>query len=250
MCLTQTTQSAEYAAEGTSPALRVADFVTPDAGCPAYVQFLSDDQKNNVFSNCTRSNLDGCDSSTSGRAFPESGDEASVGIRVDADDAAAHGLDSHSIATLMIKNIPCRCSKEEVLGAIRELGFAKQYDFFYLPMRRSQQQNFGYAFISLSDSAVVHLFRERFEGYVFKRRKSRKLVTVVPAHIQGYKSNLEFFSKTNIMESNHAPIFARVQNDSDDGVEDPVHDYQSLDIRAFKQDAAINAVVSSRPQAR
>ncbi|CAE7463728.1 ML5 [Symbiodinium sp. CCMP2592] len=61
-------------------------------------------------------------------SFSEMQDSPTAG----SDDTEELSLDH--FPTVMIKNIPCRCSAGEVLRAVDSLGFAGTYDFFYLPM--------------------------------------------------------------------------------------------------------------------
>jgi len=99
-------------------------------------------------------------------------------------------LDSFStvgedMRTVMIKHIPCRCTREEVLDAIDKLGFEGTYEFFHLPTKRGQH-NFGYAFISFWGQRTAIAFQSAMTGFIFRSRQSSKSVCVVPARIQGF----------------------------------------------------------------
>jgi len=89
------------------------------------------------------------------------------------------------VRTLMIKHIPCRCTREEVLDAIDSLGFEGTYEFFHLPTKRGQH-NFGYAFISFWGQQTAIAFQSAMNGFIFRSRQSSKSVCVVPARIQGF----------------------------------------------------------------
>lgn len=89
------------------------------------------------------------------------------------------------VRTVMIKHIPCRCTRNEILDVVAELGFAGTYEFFHLPTKRGQH-NFGYAFISFYSSSLATAFRSAMTGFTFPSRKSSKEVCVVPARIQGF----------------------------------------------------------------
>eukprot|EP00929_Paragymnodinium_shiwhaense_P066176 TRINITY_DN33161_c0_g1_i1.p1 TRINITY_DN33161_c0_g1~~TRINITY_DN33161_c0_g1_i1.p1 ORF type:complete len:230 (-),score=50.20 TRINITY_DN33161_c0_g1_i1:479-1168(-) len=96
--------------------------------------------------------------------------------------------DLSAAVTLMLKNIPSRCPRNCVLETIDKLGFDGSYCFFYLPMKRNQCQNYGYAFISFMDSAVAQLFSDTMDGYRLKET-SGKLLSVAPAELQGLPKN-------------------------------------------------------------
>lgn len=96
---------------------------------------------------------------------------------------------SEDVRTVMIKHIPCRCTRNEVLDAIEKLGFAGTYDFFHLPTRRGHN-NFGYAFISFTKPGTALAFHSAMTGFIFQTRKSSKAVKVVPARIQGFAGTI------------------------------------------------------------
>jgi hypothetical protein len=79
--------------------------------------------------------------------------------------------------TVMVKNIPCGCSKKEVLVAIAEAGF--RCEFFYLPARRDKY--LGYAFVGFPDPHTTQEFAKAMTGYRFTTRNSPKTLEVVPA---------------------------------------------------------------------
>eukprot|EP00927_Polykrikos_kofoidii_P079968 TRINITY_DN76821_c0_g1_i1.p1 TRINITY_DN76821_c0_g1~~TRINITY_DN76821_c0_g1_i1.p1 ORF type:complete len:258 (+),score=36.28 TRINITY_DN76821_c0_g1_i1:96-869(+) len=223
--------------------VRVADFVAPPSGCPSYVRLtiVLDDLDADI---CHKEKIESFDdastevstTSVAGRFGEEKNDDASDVCAVTlqrkgAVEAAAEPLSQEEISaaedeyaasaqskesdeitsdnptTLMISNIPCRCRSKDVLEAVRDLGFYGQFDFFYLPMRGNKLQNFGYAFISLNDSALLPVFRERAEGYVMKGRRSNKALSVQVARIQGYKGNLEHHFGADVVSRHHAPVF-------------------------------------------
>lgn len=111
------------------------------------------------------------------------------------------------VYTIMVKNIPCRCSRAEVLAAIDVVGFGGLYDFFYLPVQRGHRQNSGYAFVGFADASATLRFRVAMSGYRFPGRCSEKVVSVVPARIQGLDKTAEHFSRTRALGSKWSPIF-------------------------------------------
>jgi hypothetical protein len=96
------------------------------------------------------------------------------------------------VTTLKIKNLPRRCTRDEVLSAVAEAGFGESYDFFFLPLGGQQsRQNRGYAFVNFKSPAVAFTFRTAFNRF----RIREKLVEVVSAPVQGLSENVERYSK-------------------------------------------------------
>jgi hypothetical protein len=118
------------------------------------------------------------------------------------------GFDDEETHTLMIKHLPCRCSQQEVLNAIEDVGFGEAYDFFYLPIRRGHTQNFGYAFVGFNNKDTCSEFAQAIAGYRFAGRSSSKACAVAPARIQGFSGNVEHFEKTRCMRRKNRPILS------------------------------------------
>jgi hypothetical protein len=102
------------------------------------------------------------------------------------------GDDDEEVCNVMIKNIPCRCSRQDILDAIDEIGFGSEYIFFHMPFPRGQAQNIGYAFVGFRDKDVTACFISAMTGYRFQNRNSDKSCVVVPARIQGMNKNLAY----------------------------------------------------------
>lgn len=98
--------------------------------------------------------------------------------------------------TLMIKNLPCRCSAREVLDAIASVGYGSDYSFFHLPLNARHSANFGYAFVGFERIDVVSGFAEAMTGYRFTGRSSQKACTIASARIQDFRSYLDL-ARTN-----------------------------------------------------
>lgn len=114
------------------------------------------------------------------------------------------------ITTLMLKNIPCRKSQEEVMSHIDQKGFGNRYDFFYLPRDVKFRANLGYAFINFLTPEDATAFSDEMNGYRFSSSGSVKACTVVPAHVQGLVNNLAAFKRTEVMRSSRKPFFSSV----------------------------------------
>mmetsp|Transcript_34911 Transcript_34911/g.81684 ORF Transcript_34911/g.81684 Transcript_34911/m.81684 type:complete len:434 (+) Transcript_34911:131-1432(+) len=96
------------------------------------------------------------------------------------------------ITSVMIRNIPCRVTAEELGQAVDESGFRGLYDFLYMPKgnRRSKARdsNLGYGFVNFPDPRNAQRFMQEFTGYRFPGTKSVKEVEVRPSYLQGAKS--------------------------------------------------------------
>ncbi|CAK9019340.1 unnamed protein product [Durusdinium trenchii] len=95
-----------------------------------------------------------------------------------------------------------------VLAAVDRLGFAGTYDFFYLPMNRRHRQGIGYAFINFRDKGLAWCFKEAIGGYQFPGRKSKKVVHVAVAQLQGRQEVDAYFSRTQVVHTRYRPIMA------------------------------------------
>merc|ERR1712118_485791 len=61
-----------------------------------------------------------------------------------------HGMEAE-ITTLMLCDIPCRQSIEQIIDAINMLGFEGRYDLVYRPAKRpTLRQNMGYSFVNFN----------------------------------------------------------------------------------------------------
>jgi len=97
----------------------------------------------------------------------------------------------------MVKNIPCRCSQNEFLDCVHDLGFKGRYDTFHMP-GRSNRQNFGYAFLQFRDSADVSKFYEKMSGIRIGGRKSQKRIVVVPADVQSLTGTKKVLKRSGV----------------------------------------------------
>eukprot|EP00746_Dinoflagellata_sp_MGD_P132118 gnl/MRDRNA2_/MRDRNA2_65836_c0_seq1.p1 gnl/MRDRNA2_/MRDRNA2_65836_c0~~gnl/MRDRNA2_/MRDRNA2_65836_c0_seq1.p1 ORF type:complete len:521 (+),score=87.79 gnl/MRDRNA2_/MRDRNA2_65836_c0_seq1:182-1744(+) len=124
------------------------------------------------------------------------------------------------ITTMMIRNIPCRCTTEKVLADINDMGYRGTYNFFYLPQTRKRTSNLGYAFINFKTAEAAEDFQRRMSGHKFsmnaRNSKSQKICCVAPAALQGYENTKKHFLATNANKSMRAPCFFA---ESDDDVQ-------------------------------
>merc|ERR1712007_94459 len=103
------------------------------------------------------------------------------------------------VTTMMLKNIPCHRSQEEILRCINQQGYGGKYDFFYLPENLRLGSNLGYAFINIISADDAARFKIEMTGFKFPGT-SAKRCAVVPAHVQGLYNNLTAFKRTQRLQ--------------------------------------------------
>ena len=82
-----------------------------------------------------------------------------------------------SADTVTVKNIPCRIRSQEVLSAVRALGFTES-DLLYLHLPVKQGRTpctLGYCFISFRTAALARQFWEKSSDLRFPERNSLKV---------------------------------------------------------------------------
>jgi len=122
------------------------------------------------------------------------------------------GSQSGQITTVMLRNIPNKYTQRTLLEELCRNGFASNHaiDFFYLPIDSQTNANFGYAFINFTSSQFQEAFRKMFEGRRLERYNSRKILSVVPASLQGLQANWNHYSMSTVMshpEQDRRPLF-------------------------------------------
>lgn len=110
--------------------------------------------------------------------------------------------------TLMVRNIACRYSREDVVRFLGDLGFDSAYDFLYLPLNAMQRANLGYFFINFKTEASSNRCRELLQGNSLGTSQTEKRCDVSLARVQGRQNISKHFHRKAIMRSSHAPIFA------------------------------------------
>lgn len=97
-----------------------------------------------------------------------------------------------SVTTLMIRNIPRKCTQRMLVADMTAAGFAETFDFCYLPTDISSAKNLGYAFVNFTHPDYALSFREVFhKKHLACMQGSRTGLSVSPAVIQGYQANID-----------------------------------------------------------
>jgi len=67
--------------------------------------------------------------------------------------------------TVMLRNLPRDFSRDLLLKLLDDNGFARKYNFVYMPIDFVRQAGLGYAFVNLICPAVVQEFWRAFDGF-------------------------------------------------------------------------------------
>lgn len=108
--------------------------------------------------------------------------------------------------TLLLKNIPSRCTSRDILEVIADSGFAGRFEFLYLPFKPRQSQNRGYAFVSFVDSAEARAFQQHMYGRKFTRRCSAKELVIEVANSHFSIDQVQAATRTHPAESFWGPV--------------------------------------------
>jgi len=125
---------------------------------------------------------------------------SNVGAEFNAAGHAETREDAKELTNLMIRNIPSRVRKAELLAVIRQIGFDDMFSFLYLPMKPRHADDFtnrGYAFVGFEDAGQAADFSVAITGYTFPRRSS-KAIYVEPARLQDSEEIRPHLSKDKV----------------------------------------------------
>merc|ERR1712226_620452 len=80
--------------------------------------------------------------------------------------------------TVMFRNVPYNCTRDELLAVLDAEGFQGKYDFVYLPADFRTRSGFGYAFINFSLQQHAEDFQKTFHGFNQWSSSTNKVVEV------------------------------------------------------------------------
>jgi len=103
------------------------------------------------------------------------------------------------VVTVMVRQIPRRCTQIMFLNELLRSGFEGQFDFLYFPYDAKKECIVGYGFINFVSHAHAQKFRRMFDGSFFDEQEARqcgKPLRVHPASTQGYEANFKQFRQT------------------------------------------------------
>jgi len=117
--------------------------------------------------------------------------------------------DAHSSrpTTVMIKNIGCRCTPEQLMGHLDDAGLSGMYNRVYVPGRRKKTQdtNFGFGFVTFEHPEDVDECYRRMNGREIQFAASSRKVEVAMACIQGKVGKKRFRGRPGQEVAANAP---------------------------------------------
>jgi RNA recognition motif-containing protein len=108
----------------------------------------------------------------------------------------AHGIpqfatDEEQRTTLVMGNVPCGVTRDELINVMNENGFEGAFNFVYLPIDFKTTQSKGYGFVNLMSTELAHRFIDAFNGFTQWPIRCWKTCTVTWAKTQGLKANVD-----------------------------------------------------------
>jgi hypothetical protein len=110
--------------------------------------------------------------------------------------------------TVMIRNIPCKCTQEHLVQEVSQ--YTSAFNFLYLPMSRLRDGTLGYAFVNFLTAEEATQFMDAFTGHKFRRLPhSRKRTEVTFAVLQGFRENVRFYRRSKVTKTEYGPYINR-----------------------------------------
>merc|ERR1719323_553735 len=113
--------------------------------------------------------------------------------------------------TVMMRNLPNKYTQRMLLTEINHTGFLGTFDFLYLPIDPETTANRGYSFLNFIDPGFAWMFKMSYEGRKMNRFNSNKVISVVPATLQGFEANYAHYATSRVNRGDPAarPLFLR-----------------------------------------
>lgn len=113
--------------------------------------------------------------------------------------------------TVMMRNLPNKYTQHLLLQELAQPDFQAKYDFLYLPIDPETHVNRGYAFINFISPSYAYLFKSRYEGKKLKGFSSDKVLSIVPAALQGFEANYAHYAQARVTRGDPStrPLFLR-----------------------------------------
>jgi hypothetical protein len=110
------------------------------------------------------------------------------------------------VVTLMMQNIPCRCSIGEVIYLIQESGFRGCFEYLFMPTKASDRRNKGFVFVAFASARQSLLFQCAVDGTRVSTRTSTKEIIVTSARAAFSLEQMQAPSNAHVLQTRWGPI--------------------------------------------
>ncbi|CAK0839899.1 unnamed protein product [Prorocentrum cordatum] len=101
--------------------------------------------------------------------------------------------------TVILRNLPCSFQREDLIKEMDSKGFARLYNFVYVPADFRTHASKGYAFVNLVSTEEVQRFMLAFNGFRDWPVPSTKICSVDLSRTQGIERNIRLHQNSAIM---------------------------------------------------
>jgi len=112
--------------------------------------------------------------------------------------------DTRRFTTMMLRNIPESCTREELLSELRaleQIHGSRLFDFMYLPFDFKTRRPLGYAIVNATSNQNALVIWERFDGF-FPERWNGRMTTMewgTERKHHNRRSLMDFYKNSSIM---------------------------------------------------
>lgn len=131
-------------------------------------------------------------------ATPQSSQDNAAGSEAAADESLPAG-----VTTLMIRNIPARCSVQDLLDMWPPDG---SYDLLHLPFSAKQHRPSGYAFVNFTSHEAAVAFRQCWHGTNLEKGGKAKRLSIMASATQGFGENILRCGTVSIASERYVPV--------------------------------------------
>jgi RNA recognition motif-containing protein len=123
----------------------------------------------------------------------------------ECDNFSDAGLSDSEKTTVMIRNIPCRYTRDQMIEEFEIFGL--KFNFLYLTSGRRGVGNLGIGFVNFVRPEDAATFIRDYQGYSWVNRPSKtKFASLSYAETQGFEANVEVYCTKTYHRKNKAPF--------------------------------------------
>lgn len=115
--------------------------------------------------------------------------------------------------TVMMCRVPLAYSRDRLIDLMDSHGFAKKFDFVYLPTNFTTMLGVGYAFVNLTTHEQARDFVRVFDGFTGWDSIASRACMVRWSKVQGLKTNIQRFRNSPVMSasvpSSYKPVLLK-----------------------------------------